>query len=85
MSAPERSPAGYLAEEIRTALARDAHELGISVTTDGSIAVLEGCVETDGQRAHVERIARQVAPQLKMDNRIEVVNLAGAVEKESLS
>jgi osmotically-inducible protein OsmY len=74
----------YVAEEIRTALARDAHELGISVTTDGRHAVLEGCVETDGQRARVEQIARQVAPQLEMDNRVEVVNLAGEVEKESL-
>ena len=84
MSTQETYPAEYIGEEIRTALARDAHELGISVTTDGRRAVLEGCVETDGQRTRVEQIARQVAPHLEMDNRIEVVSLAGEVEKESL-
>jgi hypothetical protein len=47
--------------------------------------VLEGCVETERQRELVEQIARRVAPQFDIRNRVEVVNLAGKVKTESIA
>ena len=84
MSDHDAQPAEYLAEQIRSALARDAHELGITVTVSGNTAVLEGRVESERQRLSIEQIARQVAPHLKIVNQVGVPNIAGAVKKESM-
>jgi hypothetical protein len=80
----DAQPAEYVAEQIRSALAREAHELGIAVIVSGDTAVLEGRVESERQRITVEQVARQVAPQLKFVNRIGVATLAGTVRKESM-
>ena len=85
MNDEEPRTADYVAEELRSAFAHEAHELGITVSVEGNRAVLEGVVETDNQRARIEEIARRVAPQLEIVNRTAVVDLAGAVKKESLT
>jgi osmotically-inducible protein OsmY len=84
MVSKEETVGDYLAEQMRDAIAREAHELGVVVTVIGSEVLLEGCVESDIQRQCVEGIARRVGSELNVTSRIEVVTLEGKVEKESL-
>jgi osmotically-inducible protein OsmY len=84
MVTPEDMPPDYLAEQVRTAIAQEAHDLGIKVTLTPGSAVLEGCVETSGQRDSIESIARRLLAVPAIDNRITVVDPTGRVKKESL-
>jgi osmotically-inducible protein OsmY len=81
----ETIPAEYVAEQIRVAIAQEAHDLGVVVTVTETDVLLEGCVETDGQRRHVEEIARRIVAGLQVTNKIEIMDLKGAVKQESLS
>ena len=70
----------YLAEKLRTALARDPalHELGIHVTVVAAQgrAVLSGVIATRERRARVAEIARQVLPGFEIHNEVAVQQLA---------
>ena len=79
------TPPEYVAEQIRVAVAQEAHDLGVTVTVTETHVLLEGCVETDGQRRRVEDIARRIVAELPVTNKIEIVDLEGKVKQESLS
>jgi osmotically-inducible protein OsmY len=85
MSKEGQMPADYIAEQVREAIAHEAHDLGVIVTVSETEAVLEGCVETDGQRQRVEEIARRILAELPVNNKIEIIDLGGVVKQESLS
>ena len=85
MVSKENMPAEYVAEQIRAAIAQEAHNLGIIVTVSEAEVLVEGCVETDGQRRRVEEIARSIVAELPVTNKIEIVDLKGPVKQESLS
>ena len=55
------------------------------VTVSETEVLVEGCVETDGQRRRVEEIARSIVAELPVTNKIEIVDLKGPVKQESLS
>ena len=85
MTKNENIPADYIAEQVRTAIAHEAHDLGVIVTVNESEVLLEGCVETDAQRRQVEDIARRILAELPVTNKLEIIDLEGAVKQESLS
>lgn len=76
MSRPE-PPRDSLAEQVRAALADDAHELGIRVTVlaeHGRVA-LAGVVVTPERRARAAEIVRRVLPGFAVDDDIAVQRL----------
>jgi hypothetical protein len=82
---PYRLPPEYLAEHVRDAIVREAHELGIIVTISDEGARLEGRTETEKRRLRIEDVARGVLGDLPIFNCIEVVPPNPASENEELS
>lgn len=66
------------AEQIRSAVAREVHELGIAVVVVGASrrVVLNGNVATEARRAQIATIARGVMPDFEIQNGIRVTAMA---------
>lgn len=77
----------YLAERVRTALAEDPRvgELGVDVVVDGARLVLTGVVGTAERCAAVEQVARELAPEHDVDNRLTVVTLTATGDAETVA
>lgn len=77
----DAAPAGYLAEQLRTELARNprTHELGIrvSVLHASRCVVLCGLVATAERRDSIEALARELLPGFEVRNEIGVQSMHG--------
>ena len=74
----------YLAERVRSELARVVHELGITVVVRSASgrAELSGSVATAQRRAEVERVARAVLPAFELHNRVTVPAMDAPAREE---
>ena len=81
------TPAPYLVERVRRALAEDAEiaELGIEVTVEAGRVLLRGVVATDARRASVGAAAERVLPGHAVENLGEVERAGRPDETETIA
>ncbi|MDA0635995.1 BON domain-containing protein [Nonomuraea sp. CA-218870] len=81
MEAPQ-----YVAARVQAALAEDVrtHELGIRVDVRGDQLFLRGQVSGAEQRERLGEVAREIAPDLRVHNEINVVEVNRPGEDERL-
>jgi hypothetical protein len=67
----------YATAHLREALARDSrtHELDILIEHEGDTILLRGDVACAERRAAVEAVAREIFPNMKVENQVRVINL----------
>ena len=81
------TPAPYLVERVRRALAEDAEiaELGIEVTVEAGRVLLRGVVATDARRAAVGAAAERALPGHAVENLVEVERARRPDETETIT
>jgi hypothetical protein len=84
---PDAAPDPYVEAHLVEELATDPRvgELGLGVHLNGPVVVLEGIVPTAERRDAAEAVVRERLPDLQIDNRIVVENLAPGGEPEVLA
>ncbi|GAA5042990.1 osmotically-inducible protein OsmY [Thermocatellispora tengchongensis] len=76
----------YVAARVQQALAEDerTHELGIRVDVRGDQLFLRGQVPAQERREIISTVASEAAPDLKVRNEINVVEVRDPGEEEAL-
>jgi osmotically-inducible protein OsmY len=81
------SPAPYLVESVREALAHDPRlaELHVEVTVAGSLVLLRGEVDTPERREIAGQVAQELLPGHEVRNELSVTPSGGGPKVERLS
>jgi len=76
----------YRVAHVRRALAEDSRtaELGIRVNVRGDDVYLSGEVTTENRRADLERVLREVAPEVVVHNDVRVADTREPARREEL-